>query len=84
MKNFKFVGIKNLFTVNRLLILLISIILLYWGIFSNLVFPIIKIINDPSVGNVLISVIRIFLLSGLLTGLGLSFMLITLSANKLK
>jgi hypothetical protein len=66
----------------RIVTFLLSFLFLYWGIFSNLVYPIIDVVNDPSVLTVLISLAKIFILSGFCVAI--STVLGVMSINRTK
>jgi hypothetical protein len=76
-ENLQLEPIKNLFKLSKLITFLLSTLFLYWGLYSNLVLPIINVINDPTAGNVIITLLRILVLSGICLGLGLTFTIMT-------
>jgi hypothetical protein len=71
------VSFKELFSLRKLVTFLLAILFLYWGLYSNLVFPIIGVIEYPTPMNVLIAILRIFILSGICVGLGITFTTMT-------
>lgn len=76
------VSLKDLLTFKRLTTLFISVLFLYWGIFSNFIYPIIDILTQPNIPNLILLIVKIFLLSGVCVGVGLTFSLITLTKTK--
>jgi hypothetical protein len=81
-ENLQLEPIKNLFKLSKLITFLLSTLFLYWGLYSNLVLPIINVINDPTAGNVIITLLRILVLSGICLGLGLTFTIMTFFKRK--
>ena len=70
------------FNLTNYITLTIGILLLYWGIFSNLIYPIMDMIKEPTVGVIFIGLLRIFILSAICFFSGLSFILMTFFKNK--
>ncbi len=65
----------------------IGLLLLYWGIFSNLIYPIMYMIKEPTVGVIAIGLLRIFILSAICSVSGMSFILMSflkINNNQLK
>lgn len=70
------------FNLSNYITLVIGLLLLYWGIFSNLIYPIMDMIKEPTVGVIFIGLLRIFILSAICYFSGLSFLLMTFFKNK--
>ncbi len=70
------------FNLTNYITLSIGLLLLYWGIFSNLIYPIMNMIKEPTVGVIFIGLLRIFILSAICFFSGLSFILMTFFKNK--
>ena len=70
------------FNLTNYITLSIGLLLLYWGIFSNLIYPIMDMIKEPTVGVIFIGLLRIFILSAICFFSGLSFILMTFFKNK--
>lgn len=70
------------FNLSNYITLVIGLLLLYWGIFSNLIYPIMDMIKEPTVGVIFIGLLRIFILSAICNISGLSFILMTFFNNK--
>jgi hypothetical protein len=71
------VSFKELFSLRKLVTFLLAILFLYWGLYSNLVFPIIGVVENPVPMAVFVAILRIFLLSGICVSLGLTFTTMT-------
>lgn len=70
MKNITLVNFKELITSPwRVMTLLLSFLFLYWGIFSNLIYPIMGFVSDPSLLTVFMALAKIFTLSGFCVGI---------------
>jgi hypothetical protein len=73
---------KNLFKFSKLITFLLATLFLYWGLYSNLLSPVINVVNNPAVGNITIALLRIFILSGICVGLGTTFTVMTFFKRK--
>lgn len=54
----------------RIIYFLMSILFLYFGLFSFLIYPIIDLIKEPTVTNAIWTLFQIFVLSGIFVGIG--------------
>lgn len=80
-KNLQFISKKDL-TISKIVTGLLSLLFLYWGLFTNFIFPIWVILTEPSFQNLILLVVRIFLLSGVCIFLGLTFLIMTITKTK--
>jgi hypothetical protein len=80
----EFVDTKDLLKPTKIFWLFISSLFLYWGLVNNLLYPILDVLSNPSLENVTIMFVRLFLLSGFLTLVGLALLLMTITKNNPK
>jgi hypothetical protein len=67
------VKFKEFFTKKRMALAILSLPFLYLGIFSNLVYPITNMINEPTGGVVIWGLLSIVLMFPLCMAIGLNF-----------
>lgn len=69
---------KKDFTIGKIITGLLSLLFLYWGLFTNFIFPIWDILTEPNFANLILLIVRIFLLSGICIMIGITFLVITI------
>ena len=76
-----FINSKDLIKPTKIISLFLSFLFLYWGLVSNLLYPILDVLSNPNFESVTIMFVRLFFLSGFLTLVGLTLLLMTITKS---
>ena len=77
LKNLHLISIEDL-TIAKIVTGLLSLLFLYWGLFTNFIFPIWGILTEPNFANLILLIVKIFLLSGVCIMIGITLLVMTI------